>query len=94
MPTTHGCRKSRFEPDLTSLTPSRIFFPSTEPEVEEDWEEVEGGDSAENGPAEKESEPAAVDGTKITLPDVPTQEPVSEPTEDVHTSKKQKSDDE
>jgi hypothetical protein len=27
------------------------FFPSTEPEAESDWENVEAGESAENGPA-------------------------------------------
>lgn len=34
----------------------RRFFPSTEPEPESDWEEVEGGESAENGPAAKDEE--------------------------------------
>ncbi|KAE8451749.1 hypothetical protein EG329_003206 [Mollisiaceae sp. DMI_Dod_QoI] len=32
------------------------FFPSTEPEPESDWEEVEGGESAENGPVTQEAE--------------------------------------
>ncbi|EKD21585.1 uncharacterized protein L3040_004811 [Drepanopeziza brunnea f. sp. 'multigermtubi'] len=73
------------------------FFPSTE-ESESDWEEVEAGESAENGPkaAEKEDTPAAKDSdakeneeAKVTLPDVPTTEPVN----DGPATKKQKSSD-
>lgn len=71
----------------TALTSYRRFFPSTEPEAEEEWEEVEGGESAENGPAVKEGE---VDISKIALPDVPT----GEPTDDGPASKKLKQNDE
>ena len=69
------------------LTSYRRSFPSTESEAEEEWEEVEGGESAENGPAVKEGEEYA---SKITLPDVPS----GEPTDGGPASKKQKQDDE
>jgi hypothetical protein len=74
------------------LTCYRRFFPSTEPEAEEDWEEVEGGESAENGPAEKVPETEAVkeSTSNITLPDVPS----GEPTDGGPAAKKQKSNDE
>ena len=72
----------------------RRFFLSTEPATEEDWEEVEGGESAENGPARAEevSEPdvAEDDASKITLPDVPA----GEPKDDGPAFKKQKGNDE
>lgn len=57
------------------------FFPSTEPEPEpeDEWEEVEAGESAENGPAgqatEKVVEGEGKDTSKVELPDVPTGEP-------------------
>jgi O-acetyl-ADP-ribose deacetylase len=75
----------------TALTSYRRFFPSTEPEPEEDWEEVEGGESAENGPAEKTAEVEGdIKGTdNIALPDVPS----GEPTDEGRAAKKQKSDD-
>ena len=57
------------------LTIVRRFFPSTEPQADSDWEEVEGGESAENGPAATESEENT---SKITLPEVPTGDPVDE----------------
>ncbi|KAE9371091.1 A1pp-domain-containing protein [Stipitochalara longipes BDJ] len=78
------------------------FFPSTEPEPESDWEEVEGGESAENGPAPVEAgdamdvetgnptEEKPAEETSVTLPDVPTAEPV----DDGPSLKKQKPNDE
>ncbi|KAG0646338.1 O-acetyl-ADP-ribose deacetylase [Hyphodiscus hymeniophilus] len=75
------------------------FFPSTEPEAEteneseEGWEEVKGGESAENGPVEKEEvNPEAIeeDASNITLPDVPA----GEPKDDGPAAKKQKANDE
>jgi hypothetical protein len=76
------------------------FFPSTEPEPESDWEEVEGGESAENGPAPVEGGDAmetdpievttAEETSKVELPDVPT----AEPTDDGPSPKKQKPNDE
>jgi len=72
----------------------RHFFPSTETEVDEDWEEVEGGESAENGPKDKKPETEATDAVEdtssITLPDVPS----GEPKEDGPAVKKQKPNDE
>ncbi len=73
-----------------SLTSNSRFFPSTEPETESDWEEVEGGESAENGPAVTEREEAEGELSKAALPDVPTEEPVDEGP----ATKKQKSNDE
>jgi hypothetical protein len=54
------------------LIASRRFFPptSTEAEPESEWEEVEGGESADNGPV--------ADGIKLELPNVPKDEPVNE----------------
>ena len=76
MPTIIGFRESvntlMISPMLIIV---RRFFPSTEPEADSDWEEVEGGESAENGPAAKESEE---DTNTITLPKVPTGDPVDE----------------
>jgi hypothetical protein len=91
MPTTTGCRKPQSLLCRMKLTePSRVF-PSTEPGLESDWEEVEAGESAENGPAEgKEAENENGEASKITLPDVPTTEPV----EEGPATKKQKSNDE
>jgi O-acetyl-ADP-ribose deacetylase len=72
------------------------FFPSTEPEPESDWEEVEGGESAENGPAPVEggepmdTEPVEVEAVRVELPDVPT----AEPRDDGPSPKKQKPNDE
>ena len=83
MRTITGFRKSLDPLLCAGLTYSRRFFPSTEPEAEEEWEEVEGGESAENGPTIKEGEEgergekgAEEDTSKITLPDVPTAEPI------------------
>ncbi|KAF4636044.1 hypothetical protein G7Y89_g2047 [Cudoniella acicularis] len=68
------------------------FFPSTEPEHEDDWEKVEGGESAENGPHTKDGE-TAVDkedeSSKVLLPEVPTVEP-SEVVDGEPATKKQK----
>ncbi|KAG4429521.1 hypothetical protein IFR05_014995 [Cadophora sp. M221] len=58
------------------------FFPSTEEPEIDDWEEVEAGETAENGPVSKEE-------AKVTLPDVPT----AEPTEDGPAAKKPKPND-
>jgi hypothetical protein len=61
---------------------NRRFFPSTEPEPDEEWEEVEAGESAENGPAGGATGKVLggeEEGTsKVELPDVPTGEPMSE----------------
>jgi O-acetyl-ADP-ribose deacetylase len=79
---------------LHLLTFLRRFFPSTEQETESDWEEVEGGESAENGPAPveageaMETEPAEK-SSKVELPDVPTSEPI----DDGPSPKKQKPND-
>jgi hypothetical protein len=56
----------------------RRFFPSTEPELESDWEEIEAGESAENGPVVKDTQATsgASEETKVELPDVPTGSPV------------------
>ncbi len=62
----------------------RRFFPSTEPELESDWEEVEAGESSENGPVVEDRGGAeaqhptsgASEETRVELPDVPTAEPV------------------
>ncbi|KUJ16480.1 A1pp-domain-containing protein [Mollisia scopiformis] len=83
------------------------FFPSTEPEAEDEWEEVEGGESAENGPATQEEKAKDTEEAKeekeaekkeeeapVELPDVPTTEPASESAEDGPATKKQKSGDE
>ncbi|TVY88995.1 O-acetyl-ADP-ribose deacetylase [Lachnellula willkommii] len=64
-----------------------IFFPSTEPEAEDEWEEVEGGESAENGPADAGEDAAEAEASKVELPEVPT----GEPTGDGPATKKQKS---
>ena len=60
MPTTIGCRKffSCSLKEAFQLTESRKFFPhvgSSQPaedEEEGDWEKIEAGDSAENGPSQ------------------------------------------
>lgn len=97
MPTITGFRKFFVLVPSIVLTLCRRFFPSTEPEAESDWEEVEGGESAENGPApvdegeamEAEAEkPTEI--TEVSLPDVPT----AEPTDDGPSQKKQKPNDE
>jgi O-acetyl-ADP-ribose deacetylase len=83
MHTTPGSRKSA-GPFVQALANThRRFFPSTEPETTEDseWEQVEGGESAENGPAEKEDMEQEKGGdveTKVELPDVPTADPADE----------------
>jgi len=93
MPTIIGSRKFPGSSPRILLTNSSRFFPSTEPEPESDWEEVEGGESAENGPAPVAAEDAMVvepEETSVTLPDVPT----AEPTDDGPSPKKQKQNDE
>ncbi|PVH88059.1 A1pp-domain-containing protein [Cadophora sp. DSE1049] len=66
------------------------FFPSTEESESDDWEEVEAGESAENGPGRKaEGDHTKEEAAKVTLPDVPTAEPVDEGP----ATKKQKSND-
>lgn len=57
------------------------FFPSTEPEPESDWEEVEAGESAENGPPVRDikaTDQKPEEPNTVTLPDVPTTEPAGE----------------
>ena len=58
MPTTVGFRKfsQKCSFFITNTNFRSRFFPSTEPDAESDWEEVEGGESAENGPAAQEGE--------------------------------------
>ena len=100
MPTTTGFRKFPASPASISLMHCSRFFPSTEPEPESDWEEVEGGESAENGPAPVEGDAMDVElqkpveksaeDTSVTLPDVPT----AEPADDGPSPKKQKPNDE
>ncbi|KAH7370479.1 hypothetical protein BKA65DRAFT_18173 [Rhexocercosporidium sp. MPI-PUGE-AT-0058] len=51
------------------------FFPSTEEPETDDWEEVEAGESAENGPVAKEEGISTTEEAKVALPDVPTAEP-------------------
>lgn len=114
MPTTTGCRKFPADGLSSQANLFSRFFPSTEPEAESDWEEVEGGESAENGPLTQEGEAMNTEEVKdekhekagemealtekkieepapVELPDVPTAEPVSEPTEEGPAAKKQKS---
>lgn len=89
MPTTTGFRKYlTYYLWIRFNFISRIFFPSTEPEPEDDWEDVEGGESAENGPADvaKEAESTAEEASKVELPEVPT----GEPADDGPAAKKQK----
>ncbi|KAB8298343.1 hypothetical protein EYC80_002069 [Monilinia laxa] len=70
------------------------IFPSTEPNAEEEWEEVDEVESAENGAMvgkgadtiEEDEEEAS----KVELPEVPTKEPTED---EGHTAKKQKSGD-
>ncbi|KAL5325801.1 hypothetical protein ACEPPN_006934 [Leptodophora sp. 'Broadleaf-Isolate-01'] len=62
------------------------FFPSTEELEIDDWEEVEAGETAENGPVSKEEGGSAMEEAKAALPDVPT----AEPTEDGPATKKLK----
>ncbi|TAQ89716.1 hypothetical protein B7494_g1973 [Chlorociboria aeruginascens] len=45
-----------------------LYFPSAEPEANSDWEDVEGGESAENGAKEKE------EVEKVAFPNVPAGE--------------------
>lgn len=88
---------------VAGLTPDRIFFPSTEVETEGDWEKVEGGESAENGPtggiskAEKPETEKIEEVTKkveVNLPEVTTTEPKKAEVENVDEPvvKKQKLD--
>ncbi|TVY75658.1 O-acetyl-ADP-ribose deacetylase MACROD2, partial [Lachnellula suecica] len=69
-----------------------IYFPSTEPEPEDDWEDIEGGESAENGPTDAGKDAEVADGTEAEgikaeeLPEVPT----GEPADDGPATKKQK----
>ncbi|KAJ8060170.1 hypothetical protein OCU04_010517 [Sclerotinia nivalis] len=69
------------------------IFPSTEPDAEEEWEEVDEVESAENGAVlEKGTDTAKDDGeaSKVELPEVPTKEPIED---EGHAAKKQKSGD-
>jgi len=93
MHTITGCREFPKLPLVLfkKLTIPRRFFPSTEPEPESDWEEVEGGESAENGPVTKDGDAKEAEEEVVILPDAPTGEPMK-PEEP--TPKKQKPNDE
>jgi len=70
------------------------FFPSTEPNAEEEREEDEGTESAESGAVLKKDTEASndeADTSKVELPEVPTEEPILD---EGHAAKKQKSGDE
>ncbi|CZT52949.1 probable MACRO domain-containing protein 2 [Rhynchosporium secalis] len=65
------------------------FFPSvTEPD-NDDWEEVEAGETAENGPVAKTKNVSDVGEVKADLPDMPKAEPLK----DEPAPKKEKSND-
>ncbi|CAD6446368.1 1e8d168b-e760-44da-832c-5a386a288e7e [Sclerotinia trifoliorum] len=69
------------------------IFPSTEPDAEEEWEEVDEVESAENGAVlEKGTDNVKDDAeaSKVELPEVPTKEPIED---EGHAAKKQKSED-
>ncbi|KAL2066325.1 hypothetical protein VTL71DRAFT_2396 [Oculimacula yallundae] len=66
------------------------FFPSTEETDNDEWEEVEAGESANNGPLAKTEDVSTPGEVKAALPDVPT----TEPKEDGPATKKQKPNDE
>lgn len=71
----------------------RRIFPSTEPNADEEWEEVDEVESAENGAALEKGTDATKDETeanKVELPEVPTKEPIED---EGHAAKKQKSGD-
>ncbi|TVY54921.1 hypothetical protein LCER1_G002276 [Lachnellula cervina] len=57
-----------------------------QPEAEDEWEDVEGGESAENGPADAGEDAEEAEASKVELPEVPT----GEPTGDGPATKKQK----
>ncbi|PQE20542.1 macro domain-containing protein [Rutstroemia sp. NJR-2017a BBW] len=65
------------------------FFPPTEHEADDDWEQVDESESAENG-AVLQKGTEKTDASKVELPDVPTQDPSDD---QGHASKKQKSGD-
>ncbi|KAM3086293.1 hypothetical protein ACMFMG_000429 [Clarireedia jacksonii] len=65
------------------------FFPSTEPEADDDWEQVTESESAENGSVLQETA-EKTDASKVELPEVPTQDPGDDAG---HASKKHKSGD-
>ncbi|KAK0113673.1 hypothetical protein ONS95_013921 [Cadophora gregata] len=54
------------------------FFPSTEESESDDWEEVQAGESSENGLGRKAGADHSHVLAEVTLPDVPTAEPVDE----------------
>lgn len=89
LPTTTGCRKYALNVLTRTTDIYRIFFPSTEEAETDDWEEVEAGETSENGPVAKEDGTLATEEAKVALPDVPT----AEPTEEGPAAKKQKSND-
>ncbi|KAI9641706.1 hypothetical protein NHQ30_009562 [Ciborinia camelliae] len=69
------------------------IFPSTEPNAEEEWEEVDEVESAENGAVLEDGTDAfkeEVEASKVELPEVPTQDPIED---EGHAAKKQKSGD-
>jgi hypothetical protein len=60
---------------------NRIFFPPTEEpgnSENDDWEEVEAGGSAENGPVATKKNVLTSEELEAALPDVPTVEPTNE----------------
>ncbi|ESZ92588.1 hypothetical protein SBOR_7005 [Sclerotinia borealis F-4128] len=69
------------------------IFPTTEPNAEEEWEEIIESGSAENGAMLEQGTVDIKDETEtsqVELPDVPTKEPVED---EGHTAKKQKFED-
>ncbi|KAF7869934.1 hypothetical protein EAF04_004718 [Stromatinia cepivora] len=67
------------------------IFPSTEPDADEEWEEVDEVESAENGAVLEKGTDTAKDeaeASKVELPEVPTKEPIED---EGHAAKKQKS---
>lgn len=86
MRTITGCRTFAPRPLTCIANLNRRFFPSTEELEIDDWEEVEAGETAENGPVSKEEGGSAMEEAKAALPDVPT----AEPTEDGPATKKLK----
>ena len=62
------------------LTYISIYFPPTEHDLkgEEEWEEVEAGESAENGTSQDEP---AEKGNVENLPEVPTKDPTDSDSE-------------
>jgi O-acetyl-ADP-ribose deacetylase len=73
----------------------RRYFPPTEYDLHgEEWEEVEGGESAENGQSQEKAAEADIEGDQASvakakledMPDVPTKDP----SDDGPAPKKQK----